>query len=165
MSTTGTRTTGIRTRAVALIAGVALLTLSLGVGVVSANAGSENRDADNVFTKWITAYPAMAGFVGGDVGTGTYRGEAITMTVTDTGLNIDAWYHFNGSVHSFTARVLVVQTGFATGATAVITGQVTDGWLKGNQVEGQYTAITCDQSPAGCYQGTLDILRGTKSGE
>ena len=47
----------------------------------------------------------------------------------------------------------------------MITGQVTEGWLKGNQVEGEYTQIACTQAPDGtCFQGTLDILRGSKSG-
>lgn len=77
---------------------------------------------------------------------------------------IDALYHFNGSRHAFTASVHVVQTGL----TAVISGRVTSGWLKGNLVEGEYTQTTCPQSPAAgqkCFVGTLDLLRGTKAGD
>jgi hypothetical protein len=47
--------------------------------------------------------------------------------------------------------------------TAVISGQVTDGWLKGARVEGQYTQGTCDHgSVTGgtCFSGTLTIMRG-----
>ena len=44
---------------------------------------------------------------------------------------------------------------------AVISGVVTDGWMKGSPVEGKYTQITCDQSSDGCFRGTLDILRGS----
>ena len=51
-------------------------------------------------------------------------------------------------------------------ASAVTTGRVTDGWLKDNEVRGEYTQTTCLASPAAghtCFQGTLDILRGSKS--
>ena len=76
---------------------------------------------------------------------------------------IEALYHFNGSKHSFTALVHVEQTGLK----AVIIGVVTEGWLKGNMVQGEYTQITCVQAPSStsgtCFQGTLDIMRGSKS--
>ena len=163
---------GIRARALALTAGVAILTLCLSTGVVLAGGGRDSRNAENTFTKYATTEaPAgdvlffMAGVVGGDVGAGTYAGEVLALTVTDTGLVIDANYRFNGSTHAFSASVRVVQTGFDVGATALITGRVTEGWLKGNLVQGEYTKITCAQAPDGtCYQGTLDVLRGTKSG-
>ena len=52
-----------------------------------------------------------------------------------------------------------------TDLDAVITGFVTDGWLKGNLVEAQYRQITCshDGITTDCFRGTLDILRGTKN--
>lgn len=157
---------GIRARAIAASAAIALLTLSLSTGVVLAGGGRDSRNAENTFTKYISSYPAMAGVVGGDVGVGTYAGTILSLSVTATGLAIDATYTFDGSRHSFTAAVHIVQTGFTTGATATIAGQVTEGWLKGNEVEGEYTAISCTQAPDGaCFQGTLDILRGTKSGD
>ncbi len=164
---------GIRARAIAASAAVALLTLSLSTGVVLAGGGRDSRNAENTFTKWATTQaPAgdvlffMAGVVGGDVGAGTYVGEVVGLSVTDTGLVIDAFYHFNGSRHSFTARAHIVQTGFTNGSTAVITGTVSEGWLKGNEVTGGYTVISCIEAPNGtCFQGSLDILRGTKSGD
>jgi hypothetical protein len=158
---------GIRARALVLTAGVAVLTLCLSTGVVLAGGGRDSRNAENTFTKWITDFNAgtMAGVVGGDVGDGAYAGQITSFAQTSTGLEIDAEYHFNGSTHSFTASVHIVQTGFTIGGSAVITGRVTEGWLKGNQVEGGYEVITCTQAADGtCYQGTLDILRGTKSG-
>jgi hypothetical protein len=47
----------------------------------------------------------------------------------------------------------------------VLTGRVTEGWLKGNLVEAGYTQIMCDHNGISttCFQGWLDILRGTKS--
>ena len=153
---------GIRTRALAVFAAVALLTLSLGVGVASANGGRHHGDAENTFTKWVTGVPNvagdvadMAGVVGGDVGTGTYAGTVLKWTF-DTTTVIEALYHFNGSKHSFTALMHIEQTG----AKAVLSGVVTEGWLKGHQVTGEYKVITCTQSSGGCFQGTLDILRG-----
>ncbi len=158
---TGTtaKTWGRGRRAIALIVGAMLLTISLGTGTALAEDGRDHRNAENTFTKWITVYPAMAGVVGGDVGAGAYSGEILTLTVTGTGLVIDALYRFDGSRHAFTALVHVVQTG----STAVISGQVTQGWLRGSPVQGRYTQISCDEAPDGsCFQGTLDILRGDR---
>lgn len=46
----------------------------------------------------------------------------------------------------------------------MIIGDVTEGWLKGNLVEGGYTQIqgSHDNIVTDCFQGTLDILRGSK---
>ena len=107
----------------------------------------DNGAATINFTKWVTV-PAprpgvvadMAGvIVGGDVGDGTFTGEILVNQPTATGRHIVADYHLHGAKHSFTARVNVVQTGGGSGAHAVITGVVTDGWLKGHAVDGEYT--------------------------
>jgi hypothetical protein len=108
----------------------------------------------NTFIKWVTTAPSMAGVVGGAVGDGSYSGQILKRTPGDTTV-IEALYHFSGSKHSFTALVHVEQTG----PKAVIIGSVTDGWLKGNQVKGEYTQITSTQSPNGtAFQGTLNIM-------
>lgn len=149
------RFTGFRGRALPLIAVVTLLALALSAGVASADGRRHHRDAENTFTKWLTTFPAMAGVVGGDVGAGTYAGEILKYTPGTTTV-IEALYHFNGSKRSFTALVHVEQTGLK----AKISGVVTDGWLKGHQVKGGYTQITCTEAPGGtCFRGTLDILR------
>ena len=152
-----------RHRAIAITTTVMLLTLTLGAGVASANS-RDNRNAENSYTKWIVGYPNMAGVVGGDVGDGTFAGQVLTRTVIGNTVVIDAIYHFSGSIHSFTASVHVVQTGLDFGATSVITGEVTDGWLQGNQVSGHYAVIACSEAANGhCFDGAVDILRGTKS--
>lgn len=120
--------------------------------------------AGNTFTKWITAYPEMAGIVGGDVGDGVYSGGVLSLAVTDSGMTIDASYHFEGARHSFTALVHVVQTGLTTGATAAITGVIFDGWMAGHRVAGEYTQIECSQSAGGCFAGSLDIFPGSIGG-
>jgi hypothetical protein len=125
---------------------------------VAADADQDRFFKENTFTKWLTTYPNMAGVVGGAVGDGSYAGEILKRTPGATTV-IEALYHFNGAKHSFTALVHVEQTS----GKAVIIGVVTEGWLKGNQVEGEYTVITCTQAPNGtCFQGTLDILVGTR---
>jgi hypothetical protein len=167
MDTTRSRTTAGPRRhgrhAIRFVVGALLLTFSFGGGTALAHESREHRVAESTFTKWITTYPAMAGIVGGDVGAGAYSGEILGLAVTATGMVIDASYHFDGARHSFTALVRVVQTGFTDGSRAVITGRVTQGWLRGNQVRGGYTQIACGQAPSGtCFRGTLDILRGDR---
>jgi hypothetical protein len=162
---------GIRTRAFAVMVAAGLMTLTLGAAMTSADS-RDHRNAENTFTKWVTAVPGvppvirnMAGIVGGDVGHGTFTGEVLSVTVTGTTKMLDAAYHFSGSTHAFSASVHVVQTGLVNGSTAVITGRVTEGWLEDNLVAGEYTQVTCEQAPGvfgTCFQGTLDILRGTK---
>jgi hypothetical protein len=155
----------IRSRALALTTGVMLATLTLGAGVAFANS-RDQRNAENTYTKWIMGYPSMAGVVGGDVGTGTFSGEVVTRVVTGTSVDIHAIYHFTGSIHAFTASVHVQQTGLTFGATSVITGEVTEGWLKGNKVLGHYLVTACSEAPNGmCYDGEVDVLRGTKPGD
>jgi hypothetical protein len=156
------RVNGTRTRVLAVIGAVALLTLSLGIG--SALAGQDARNAHNTFTKWFIGFPNMTGFVDGDVGPGTYSGLVRSKTGTGTAADpilITADYQFNGSLHSFTARVDIVEII----PTATINGVVTDGWLAGNLAQGEFTVVTsCSYNGGGtCFQGYLDILRGTKS--
>jgi hypothetical protein len=120
---------------------------------VAASAVSEH----NTFTKWVTAMPMMEGVVGGAAGDGSYAGEVLKMTPGTT-TAIEALYHFNGSKHSFTALVHVEQTGLK----AVIIGMVTEGWLKGSTVKGEYTQIISPKAPGDgtAYQGTIDIMGG-----
>jgi len=151
----------LRSRALAVTAALVLVTLS--AGFASADGGVGNRNAENTYTKWLNGAPNMSGFVGGDVGNGTFSGTVLAKVVSGTTVTIDAVYRFSGSIHSFTADVHVVQTGLTIGATSVITGRVTDGWLKDNEVSGHYLVITCSEAPNGvCFTGEVDILRGTK---
>jgi hypothetical protein len=127
--------------------------IALAIVLTPASVFAGGAVEKSTFTKWVTAAPIMAGVVGGAVGDGSYAGEVLKMTPGTTTV-IEALYHFKGSKHSFTALVNVEQTGLK----AVITGVVTEGWLKGSQVKGEYTQITSSQSPDGtAYQGTLNI--------
>ena len=124
------------------------------MAVVLATASVVASAEQNTFTKWVTTAPSMAGVVGGDDGAGSYAGEILKYTEGPTTV-IEALYHFNGSIHTFTALVHVEQTGLK----AVISGVVTEGWEKGDQVQGEYTQIKSKQSPNGtAFQGTLNIM-------
>jgi hypothetical protein len=151
-------------RVLTLIAAFALVILSLGASGVLANSGVPHVDAQNTFTKWITATPNlpgdvkdMAGIVGGDVGDGTFAGTVLGATPITGGLALNAIYGFNGSRHSFKALMHIEQVG----VDAVLIGVVTEGWLKGHLVEGEYTMGTCTHGDVTgtCFSGTLDIMQ------
>jgi eukaryotic-like serine/threonine-protein kinase len=130
------------------------------------------------FTKWATSPPAnppssvgiyFAGVVGGDVGSGRLAGEVLS----DSQMVARFWlgharYEFYGEKHSFIADIHVTENHTTDPATAVITGVVTQGWLKGAQVTGEYTMMpVCPIATPGnvfgtlCFQGTLHIDGGS----
>jgi hypothetical protein len=137
--------------------------------------GVKGHTFDFTFTKWVTFQPdplsltgvLMAGVVGGDVGNGRYAGVVLSEDLTQ---EPDFWianarYEFYGRKHSFIANVHVTQNN-NTG-TAVITGVVTQGWLKGARLTGEYTVMNvCPIATPGnvfgtvCFQGTLHIRQG-----
>ena len=149
----------------------------LGLVLVATTAGAAlayNSDAkghtfDNTFTKWVTTSPPapgvianMVGVVGGDVGPGAYEGEVISVNTVGNITSIEALYHFNGSKHAFTANLKITQDESA--GTAMITGDVTEGWLKGASVTGEYTVLavcpldTPDNAYGTlCFQGALHV--------
>lgn len=160
---------GRHTRALALIAAIALLTLSLGAGVTLANNGRPHIQAENTFTKWITGAPFqagdvldMAGVVGGDVGHGTFAGTVLSVTdLSADPVVLNTTYGFTGSRHAFTALMHIVQSG----SHAVLIGVVIDGWMKGHQVQGEYAVVTCTHGAVvndTCFSGTLDIMQAFK---
>jgi len=135
-------------------------------------ARADNNGAATInFTKWVigpSSVPGvlanMAGLivggdVGGDVGDGLFTGEVLLNEPTATGRHIVADYHLLGAKHSFTARVDVVQTGAGPGAHAVITGVVTDGWLKDHAVNGEYTIFPPCCGTGNRIEVTLDIIK------
>jgi hypothetical protein len=143
----------------------------------------DHRDATITWTKWITKnisppgdngiFATVEGRAGGDIGDGTLTGEAFNAVVTQVGNTtttvFDAVYHFVGSKHSLTVHFDAVQTKVVNGTvitvSGVVRGVVTDGWLKGNIVEGEYTRYACTQvgSVNGfCFDGIFEIKRGSK---
>jgi len=145
--------------------------------LVQADAGGvKGHSFDVTFTKWATSAPvyypslagvSMAGVVGGDVGHGRYAGEVLSDDLSqEPGFWLaNARYEFYGEKHSFIANVYVTQNN-NTGQ-ASITGVVTQGWLKGAYLTGEYTVMpVCPIATPGnvfgtlCFQGTLHISRG-----
>jgi hypothetical protein len=139
------------------------------------SGGVHGHTFDFTFTKWVTSQPnspsmagaIMAGVVGGDVGNGRYAGLVLSENLTK---EPDFWlaharYEFHGKKHSFIADVHVTQNN-NTGI-AVITGVITQGWLKGMQINGEYTVLSeCNIATPGnvfgtlCFQGTLHVHMG-----
>jgi hypothetical protein len=123
------------------------------------------------FTKWITAYPAMAGVTGGDV-PGTFAGAVLSRDPFDNGtiVQLEARYGVTAAnpAHSFVANIEGKQNN--TTREAVLNGTVTSGWLIGAQVHVTYDVIvpapgtSCvPAAPVNstCFQGTIRILTGS----
>jgi hypothetical protein len=138
--------------------------------------GVQGHTFDFTFTKWVTSWPAyypsmagvsMAGVVVGDVGNGVYAGKVLSDDLTVPGFWLaHARYEFYGKKHSFIADVHVTQNN--TTGTALIIGVITQGWLKGAQITGEYTVMpSCPIATPGnvfdppvCFQGTLHVHMG-----
>ena len=151
-----------------ILLGLVLVATSAGA-TLAYNSNPKGHTFDNTFTKWVTTSPPapdvlanMVGVVGGDVGLGTYMGEVISMNTVGNITSIQALYHFNGSQHAFTAELNVTQDD--SKGTATITGHVTEGWLKGASVTGEYNVkdpcpieTTDNAEGTMCYQGALHV--------
>ena len=95
--------------------------------------------------------------VGGDIGDGTFAGEVLKETVVGDLDEIVAFYHFNGSKHSFSA---IVHLNFDQVALkAEVIGVVTDGWLKGHAVSGEMTALDEFQGHSPAFTATIEIKK------
>jgi len=165
------RSIGLIVLGIVLVAGFAILASSLGWLTAFADSSAANGTVNVIFTKWITSPGTapvqvnMEGVVSGDVGGGKFVGEVLKLDNSTTpGItNIHALYHINGGTHQFTADLQVTQDDKK--GTAVIKGVVTEGWLKGAQVQGGYQVIApcgitnAQTGVAGdvCFQGTLHI--------
>jgi hypothetical protein len=144
-----------------------------GVGGVT-GAQMEANGGANVevtFTKWITAFPAMAGVTGGAVA-GTFAGVVLSRDPFDNGtiVQLDARYEVTGAdpAHSFVAHIEGKQNNPTR--QAVLNGTVIEGWLVGAQVHVTYDVIpalagtSCvPAAPVNrnCFQGTIRILPGS----
>jgi hypothetical protein len=141
------------------------------------SGGVNGHTFDVTFTKWVTSSPAyypsmagvsMAGVVGGDVGNGLFAGAVLSDDLSHPGFWLaHARYEFYGKTYSFKADVHVFENDKKNPATALITGVITQGWLKGALLIGVYTVMpVCPIATPGnvlgklCFQGTLHIFRG-----
>ena len=149
-----------------VIAIVILLQISPALAGSTSDAGpaqDNQRPVVITFTKWITGFPLMAGFVGGDVA-GDFSGEVMQAQESGNGriIRLEAMYEVQAGDRSFTALVRGGQNN-ETG-TAILDGVILGGWRTGARVHVEYEVMTdCAGAPAGlCFQGTIHIERPSK---
>jgi hypothetical protein len=136
--------------------------------VTRVSALADDKPVVVTFTKWLTTYPKLAGFVGGDV-VGDFAGEVLTLQnstnpdVTSI-TRLVAIYDIKDSSgpHSFTALVQGGQNNQTN--KALLDGVILDGWRTGARVHVKYLVMTnCAGAPPGlCFQGTITIGRDSK---
>ena len=140
-------------------------------GVRAQTQASGGAPVEVTFTKWITAFPAMAGVTGGDVN-GAFAGTILSIDPFDNGtiVELEARYEVTAAdpAHSFVAHIEGKQNNPAQ--KAVLNGTVIAGWLVGAQVHVSYdvivptTGTSCvPAAPVNspCFQGTIRILPGS----
>jgi hypothetical protein len=133
-----------------------------------ANGGSP---VEVTFTKWVTAFPAMAGVTGGDV-PGTFAGAVLSRDPFDNGtiVQLEARYEVTGAnpAHSFVAQIKGTQNNQTQ--QAVLNGTVISGRMAGAQVHVTFdiiapaAGISCvPQAPLNtrCFQGTIRVMSGS----
>ena len=144
--------------------------------VAPALAGSDrdrNRPVEITFTKWVTTFPLMEGFWGGDVAN-PYVGEILQRQVSvNPALNgiirLEAIYEIHHGDQFFTALIRG-GTNSVTGA-AQLDGVVLAGWRTGapvhvafDTIPGIPGTIACAGAPAGktCFVGTIRVGRAPR---
>ena len=128
-----------------------------------------------IFTKHVVDIPNqpglianMVGFGEGDAGDVLFIGEVLSRVADpNTGaITRVASYHFTGSQHSFSAIIHGVQQVAGIGEKGVVIGGVTEGWLKGHAVAGEWTEMPACYVPGtgigSCFEVTLEIERDSR---
>ena len=123
------------------------------------------------FTKWVPAFPTLAGVTGGDV-PGTFAGAVLSRDPFENGniVQLEARYEVIGqdAAHSFVAHIEGKQNNQTQ--QAVLNGTVISGWNVGAQVHVTYDVIvpppgtSCvPQAPVNktCFQGIIRVLPGS----
>lgn len=141
----------------ALVAGVA----ALGLTSSTQPASAENSSAVEItLTKWRAGDAGeLQGIIGGDIGAGSMTGQIVTAdpTVAKGAVTaMEAVYHVKGSNNSFDAHIDVRM--FNKSLTGYFDGFVTDGWMVGSRIEGEFKGVKCDQSKGGCFQVVMHLF-------
>ena len=162
------KTNRVHSRVACLVGAVALL---IQISPVTADENPDNdRPVAIAFTKWVTTFPLMEGFWGGDL-TNKFVGEIFQRQVSvNPALNgiirLEAIYEVQDGDRSFTALIRG-GTNNVTGA-ALLDGVVLAGWRTGALVHVEFDTIPgttgCFGAPAGktCFVGTIHVGRATK---
>ena len=124
--------------------------------------GSANVEV--TFTKWVPAFPTLAGVTGGDV-PGTFAGAVLSRDPFDNGniVQLEARYQVIGldAAHSFVAHIEGKQNNETQ--KAVFNGTIIKGWLLGAQVHVTYDRIApCPAfGQAVCFTGVIRVMPGS----
>ena len=142
-------------------------------GVSPQTQASGGAPVEVTFTKWVTAFPAMAGVTGGDV-PGTFSGAVLSRDPFDNGtiVQLEARYEVTAAdpAHSFVAHIKGKQNNPTQ--KAVLNGTVIAGWLVGARVHVTFdvivppTGTSCvPEAPVNrtCFQGTIRVMPGSAS--
>jgi hypothetical protein len=165
--------TTVRThsRVVCLVGAMALLFPI--APVMAAGQGDPNRPVETTFTKWVTTFPLMEGYWGGDLAN-KYVGEILQRQVSvnpalNSIIRLEAIYQIQSGEHFFTA-LIQGGTDNVTGA-AKLDGVVLAGWRTGAAVHVEFDTIPgiadtigCVGAPAGktCFVGTIHVGRAPR---
>jgi hypothetical protein len=163
MSTTRTR------RRVASLVGAVMMLLTFSPAMAQGH-GDQNRPVEVTFTKWVTTFPLMEGFWGGDTAN-RYFGEVLQRQVSvnpavNRIVRLEAIYEIRAGDHSFTALIRGGENDL-TGA-AQLDGVVLAGWRTGAPVHVEFDRIPgttgCAGAPAGatCFVGTIHVGRAPR---
>ena len=126
------------------------------------------------YTKWITTFPLMEGFTGGDV-PGKFVGEVLQRQVSRDLriIRLEAIYDVQAGDHSFTALIRggtgetkSGEPASATGA-ALLDGVILAGWRTGAEVHVAFQTISSCTDRDGvthgpCFEGTIRIERAPR---
>ena len=128
-----------------------------------ANGGA---NVEVTFTKWVPAFPTLAGVTGGDV-PGTFAGAVLSRDPFDNGniVQLEARYEVIGqdATHSFVAHIEGKQNNETQ--EAVFNGTIIEGWLLGAEVHVTYDRIApCPAfGKAVCFTGVIRVMPGSAS--
>jgi hypothetical protein len=131
------------------------------------NQRAANRDAFSVnapvveitFTKWIAAYPALAGFT--SYGPGTIAGAVLNRIDDGVFTHLSARYEITDPSGSHSFKAVIQGKGNNKSGSYELNGIVTWGWMLGGRVRASFVRITpCEFAKLNvCFQGIIQIQR------
>lgn len=135
-----------------------------GVAGTQAQGTGGAANVEVTFTKWVPAFPTLAGVTGGDV-PGTFAGAVLSRDPFDNGniVQLEARYQVIGldAAHSFVAHIEGKQNNETQ--EAVFNGTIIEGWLLGARVHVTYDRIApCPAfGQAACFTGVIRVMPGS----
>jgi len=131
------------------------------------NQRAANRDAFSVnapvveitFTKWIAAYPALAGFT--SYGPSTIAGAVLNRIDDGVFTHLSARYEITDPSGSHSFKAVIQGKGNNKSGSYELNGIVTWGWMLGGRVRASFVRITpCEFAKLNvCFQGIIQIQR------